>query len=338
MRFQRGRELFAVEGEETRTLGRPTKRAMAASSGVAIVAGQPAVVLEVRSVMEAQDYRRRDADRAATSSAIGLAPLLRGGAGGHPQPTLRRPGTLARVPGHVMIATGATQCGSEYVWRGEYHRELDKNWPYFPVYVEKMRKVRQFLQTKRDLKILDVGCGEGVLVDEYRRMGYDITGLDLNCSRPSVVRGSVLQMPFVDDYVDVVLCLDVLEHLNILDQPTAIAEIRRVLKPGGVFLATIPNLAHFASRLRFFSLGKLIRTSAVERHPGDRPYSEYYTLLSKEFVIERSYGLFPTYPLISLLTYLVPSKVVWLHRIYNELCAVPGWCFLSVFECRKAGR
>jgi SAM-dependent methyltransferase len=288
--------------------------------------------------MEAQDYRHRDADRATASPAIEIAPLLRNAMAGRAQPTGRRRGALASAPGKATIGIGTAQCGSEYVWRGEYHRELDKNWPYFPVYVEKLRRVRQFLQTKRNLEILDVGCGEGVLVDEYRRLGYDITGLDLNFSRSGIVRGSVLQIPFVDDSVDVILCLDVLEHLNLLDQPSAIAEIRRVLKPGGVFLVTIPNLAHFASRLSFFLLGKLIRTSGVERHPGDRPYSEYRALLSKEFVIERSYGLFPTYPLISLLTYLIPSKVVWLHRLYNTFCAVPGWCFLSVFECRKASR
>ena len=178
--------------------------------------------------MEAHDFRRRDADGATASSAIALTPLLGGGTAGRPQPTTRRAGVLASAPGKATIGIGATECRSEYVWRGEYHRELDKNWPYFPVYVEKLRRVCQFLQTKRDLRILDVGCGEGVLVDEYRRMGYDITGLDLNFWRPGIVRGSVLEIPFVDDSIDVILCLDVLEHLNILDQPAAIAEIRRV--------------------------------------------------------------------------------------------------------------
>jgi SAM-dependent methyltransferase len=142
-------------------------------------------------------------------------------------------------------------------------------------------------------------------------------------------------MPFKDDSFDLLLCLDVIEHLNLLDQPAAIAEMHRVLRPDGVLLASIPNLAHFASRLRFLLLGKLIRTSEVERHPGDRAYDEHHVLLSREFVIEKSYGLFPTFPLISLLTYLIPAKVVWLHKIYNILFAHPPWCFLNVFECRK---
>jgi len=289
--------------------------------------------------MEAHGYRRREADFGIPSSAIQRTPLMPVGAVGQDRPTARRSDLHLRAiaPGQAMIGTGATQCSSEYVWRGEYHRNPDRNWPYYPVYLEKLRAVRHFLQTKRQLKILDVGCGEGVLVDEYRGRGYDITGLDLNYSRPGVVRGSVLQIPFEDASIDLILCLDLLEHLNILDQPTAIAEIERVLKPGGLFLASIPNLAHFASRLRFFLTGKLIRTSELERHPGDRPYSEYRTLLEQRFIIERAYGLFPTYPLISLLTYLVPSKVVWLHKMYNRVLAVPGWCFLNLFECRKAG-
>lgn len=266
--------------------------------------------------------------------SISGAESIRPDVGVHP---VRRSDYRRHQPagGELVVTDAFTQRFAEYLARGDYHRELDENWPYLPVYLEKMRRVRRFLEGRRHLRILDVGCGEGVLVEEYRRKGYDIAGLDLNFTRPGISRGSVLDMPFNDDSFDLLLCLDVIEHLNLMDQPTAIAEMHRVLRPGGVLLASIPNLAHFASRLRFVSLGKLIRTSEVARHPGDRPYAEHHALLSAAFVVEKSYGLFPTYPLISLLTYKMPARVIWLHRIYNAIFAYPAWCFLNIFECRK---
>ena len=47
-------------------------------------------------------------------------------------------------------------------------------------------------------------------------------------------------------------------------------------------------------------------------------------------------GLFPTMPLISLLTYVAPAASLPLHRIANQLPVPPGLCFLNVLELAKA--
>ena len=198
-----------------------------------------------------------------------------------------------------------------------------------------MKRVRSFLRGKQNLRIVDLGCGEGSLVEEFRAQGYNMTGVDFNYQSDSVKMGSILDVPHESNSVDIVLCLDVIEHLSLMDQEKAISEIHRILKPGGVFYATIPNLAHLASRLSFLVRGKLIRTSEIERHPGDRPFGEYVKLLKKQFVLEKTFGIFPTFPIISFLTYFIPSKVVWLHSIYNVLLPIKGWCFLNHFICRK---
>lgn len=224
----------------------------------------------------------------------------------------------------------------EYSERGDYHRQLDPNWRYYPIYVEKMRFVESFLaKLPRGSTILDMGCGEGILVEKFRRLGYDIAGLDLNYESEYVRRGDITATRLPEASVDVVLCLDVIEHLDFATQERAAREIARILKPGGTLLATIPNLAHLSSRLSFLLTGRLLRTSSIDRHPGDRPVHEYRQLFRRHFSLKRVRGIFPTFPISSLLTLVCPARMLWWHRILNRFAAYPNWCFLNIFECQK---
>jgi SAM-dependent methyltransferase len=232
------------------------------------------------------------------------------------------------------VATQISKNG-EYAEKGEYHLALDKKWKYYPVYVEKMHRVRNYLETRKNLKIIDMGCGEGVLVNEYRAKGYDISGIDLYFESSFIRRASILETGLPSESIDLVLCLDVIEHLNTEDQEGALLEIKRILKPDGIFFATIPNLAHFASRLKFLLCGQLVRTSSIDRHKGDRPFYEFKKLISQHFVIEKTYGIFPTYPLFTISTYLFPWAVVGWHHLWNKFFAINSFCFLNFFEARK---
>ncbi|HEX2698409.1 MAG TPA: methyltransferase domain-containing protein [Anaerolineales bacterium] len=224
----------------------------------------------------------------------------------------------------------------EYARRGDYHIELPLDWPYLPVYLEKMALVRRFLDTCRpDQVIYDMGCGEGVLVNEYRQAGFQIIGMDLNYSSEFIVQRDFLNSGIPDNSTDVIICTDVLEHLIFVDQARAISEFARILRPGGRALISVPNLAHFASRVSFFFTGKLVRTSSIERHPGDRPVHEYIRMFQKYFQIARRRGVFPTFPIISVFTLIMPSNVIWLHKIYNRLLGYPNWCFLNIFYLIK---
>ncbi len=226
----------------------------------------------------------------------------------------------------------------EYAHRGDYHVHPEKDWPYLPVYLEKMAIARRFLDACRpDQAIYDMGCGEGVLVNEYRRAGYLITGMDLNYSSEFIIQRDFLKSAIADNSVDVLICLDVIEHLVFSDQEKALSEFARMLKPGGRALITVPNLAHLASRISFFFTGKLVRTSSIERHPGDRPAAEYIKMLQKHFQIRKRTGVFPTFPIISIFTVIMPSSVIWMHKLYNRLLAYPNWCFLNVFILEKKG-
>lgn len=226
----------------------------------------------------------------------------------------------------------------EYLEKGDYHKNLDKNWPFYPVYLEKMRLVESFLDERgKSEKILDLGCGEGVLVSKFRNKGYDIIGVDANYESRVVFKRDILATGFDANSFDIILCLDVLEHLDFESQGKALVEINRILKPGGLLILTVPNLAHFASRISFLFLGRLIRTAiAMERHKGDRTAVEYLKMIEKnKFFIKKRKGLFPTFPFVSFFTYYFPSKIVWWHKILNKFFAWPNWCFLNFLVCEN---
>jgi len=224
----------------------------------------------------------------------------------------------------------------EYAVRGDYHRNPDPHWDYYPTYLAKMARVRRYLDAlPAGTRVLDAGCGEGVLVEAYGSR-LAIEGVDDNYSSSAVRRGSVTALPYGDATFDRALCLDVLEHLTHADQPKAVAELFRVLVPGGELLITVPNLAHLQSRVHFLVRGSFIRTASEAKHPGDRPASEYLALARRAgFEIVQYRGIFPTVPVLTRLIRRRPSQLVWLHRWLTRLLPVPGWGFLAVIRLRK---
>ncbi len=88
-----------------------------------------------------------------------------------------------------------------------------------------------------EVKTLEVGAyGKS----SYGRFFPNRIGLDV---RPGVgvdIVGSVYELPFEDESFDIVLCMVVMEHLE--DPQSAIAEMKRVLKPNGKILVSVPFL------------------------------------------------------------------------------------------------
>ena len=224
----------------------------------------------------------------------------------------------------------------EYAARGDYHRTPDPAWDYYPTYIAKLEAVRAYLDAlPRSTRVLDAGCGEGVLVSEYANR-LEITGVDANYSSDRVTEGSVTALPFGDATFDRALCLDVLEHLSFEDQPRAFAELYRVLRPSGELLVSVPNLAHLQSRVQFALRGRLIRTASELKHPGDRPVGEYLQLAARAgFRLVRRKGIFPTIPVLTHFIRRHPQSLAPVHRLLTRALPIPGWCFLNLLVFRK---
>jgi ubiquinone/menaquinone biosynthesis C-methylase UbiE len=226
--------------------------------------------------------------------------------------------------------------GGEYAARGDYHRTPDPDWDYYPTYIAKLEAVRKWLEAAAPTdRVLDAGCGEGILVEEFAGR-LAIEGIDANYSSARVKSGSVTALPCAEGTFDRAMCLDVLEHLTFEEQPQALAELFRVLRPGGELLVSVPNLAHLQSRVHFALQGRLIRTASEYKHPGDRPAGEYIALARRAgFELTSRKGIFPTIPVITHWIRRNPRALLPLHRMLTRLIPVPGWCFLNLLTFRK---
>jgi SAM-dependent methyltransferase len=224
----------------------------------------------------------------------------------------------------------------EYLARGDYHRAPDPSWEYYPTYIAKLEAVRRWLDAlPPSTRVLDVGCGEGILVEEYSSR-LAIEGVDPNYASDAVRSGSLTALPYPDASFDRALCLDVLEHLGFDEQPRAFAELHRVLRPAGELLVSVPNLAHLQSRVHFLLKGRLIRTASEYKHPGDRPVVEYLQLARQAgFELTARRGIFPTIPVLTRLIRRNPQSLLPVHRWLSRLLPVPGWCFLNLLTFRK---
>jgi 2-polyprenyl-3-methyl-5-hydroxy-6-metoxy-1,4-benzoquinol methylase len=97
-------------------------------------------------------------------------------------------------------------------------------------------------------KVLDAGCGTGWFSKAAADRGAIVTSMDLGenllskvamkCNSERIV-GSILEIPFPDNFFDIVISSEVIEHVP--DPFKAMHELYRVLKPGGNLILTTPN-------------------------------------------------------------------------------------------------
>jgi SAM-dependent methyltransferase len=104
-------------------------------------------------------------------------------------------------------------------------------------------------------RLLDVGCGPGLLLDEARRRGYRVTGLELSEASLAHARDSLglsVAQSALTEFdepagFDVVVLADVIEHLD--DVPAGLDRCRDLLAPGGTLCVVTPDPASRTARL-----------------------------------------------------------------------------------------
>lgn len=116
--------------------------------------------------------------------------------------------------------------------------------------------------------VLDLGCGNRPYAVWYGPLATSVIAIDPAPGASQDVQAVADRLPLRDGSIDTVLCTEVLEHVDRIE--AAVAEIARVLRPGGHALITVPFLypTHEAPydfhRLTHFGLASIVRRHGLE--------------------------------------------------------------------------
>ncbi len=142
--------------------------------------------------------------------------------------------------------------------------------------------------------LLDVGCGANLAYDLFlAEQGKNVLGLEYSVSflklaprhpRIQLIQGTASALPFGDGTFSAVVCSETLEHLK--SDATAVAEIARVLRPGGIAVITVPNLWNLA-RLIDMVKRRSLAITMMEGHLREYTRSRLHKLLAPNFRVER---------------------------------------------------
>jgi 2-polyprenyl-6-hydroxyphenyl methylase / 3-demethylubiquinone-9 3-methyltransferase len=158
----------------------------------------------------------------------------------------------------------------------EYYEGMDELWwdptgPAVILHAINRPRVSFYLDELGDLSgrlVLDAGCGGGLVARELAAAGAEVVGIDRSLGSLGVARravrgrfrpaqGRLERLPFAGGSFDVVVAADVLEHLP--DLPAAVAELARVLAPGGSFVFDTINRTPWAWFVAVFGLEQVLR-------------------------------------------------------------------------------
>jgi SAM-dependent methyltransferase len=204
-------------------------------------------------------------------------------------------------------------------------------------------KVRRVFPSGGPFTVLDLGCGDGRVVESLLQ-SHDVLGLDTDAHAVReaytrglhAVKGSIENVfPFPDASCDIVLALDILEH--VADMGFVFSQIKRVLKPEGSLIISMPN--HFDVRTRLDILrGKgIIKWSQQEYEKKSWEYAHIRFWTLKELgTMLRDYGFYPELWQFNFMSGgMVPTRLVprWKRRWL--VSRWPGlWSGKFVVRCR----
>lgn len=138
------------------------------------------------------------------------------------------------------------------------HEFLDKHFfETYPVHHKQIdRYIRMIKKTKKDGRLLDIGCGNGYFLTRAKESGFDVEGQEISplfvnfCRQNldlTVHSGELESLNLEAGSYDVITMFDVIEH--VYDPGKLLKECRRLLKPDGLLVVTTHDIGNFFAKL-----------------------------------------------------------------------------------------
>lgn len=153
--------------------------------------------------------------------------------------------------------------------------------------------IKVLKKIKQNGKILDIGCGTGILLDSLKKYGYDVYGIETSVDgyllsrkhEDKIYNKFLKECKFPTGFFDIITLFHVLEHIP--EPVNELLEIKRVLKPDGILIIEVPNIDSLGFRI----FGKYWISLDSPRHMFHFNYSTLTAILIKNgFYILRKAG------------------------------------------------
>ena len=180
--------------------------------------------------------------------------------------------------------------------------------------------------TKRNARLLDVGCGDATLLC-YLDSSIGDYGIDVNPTTSNqTVTADITKDAFTyhADYFDYVVCTEVLEHID--NHQNCLGEIHRVLKRDGVLLGTVPNCLAFP---RVVSFSETSTKSEKKITVGKNHVVAFGYPEIRDLLIANNFDVLKQYYFYFILSNRAPLSIPILDRVLKK------FCFYIFFEARK---
>lgn len=189
-------------------------------------------------------------------------------------------------------------------------------------------------------RLLDLGCSDGVLAEQLSRRFAETCGVDISDTALGIARARGIRtqhvnldeepLPYDSGYFDAITCLDLIEH--VFEPRVLVAEIARVLKPGGALYMAFPNMRYIIRIKELFG-GRFPKTSGDTSYSYDGGHLHYYTPRDVTALLaERDLRTIAEWGIVS-----EGIRHGWKYRLLNSLLPTPlSREFLSIEVMLKA--
>ena len=227
----------------------------------------------------------------------------------------------------------------------KYYTDYPDNWD------NKLFRKKILEVLRPDSIVLDLGAGSGYVKEmDFKSHAKEVTGIDVdpdinkNPFLHSYIEGSVYDLSvFGEKRFDLIICNSVIEHID--DPQKFVSEIRRMLKPGGIFFGKTPNRNHYmplVARMTPLSFHKWFNRK--RGRPEEHTFATYYKLNSTSAI--KKYFSGPAWKNLKIETFEGPPSYLrmnflfyaagWLYeRIVNNL-SLMAFRMVIIFSVQKS--